>query len=104
MLYVTTYLQIVLSQKNWLTMDTLDRDHLATNITQVVDDYDSNGALLFTVLVLVIYGSSIIAFIAYSVRASKNSPHSPREDREVERFLTYQEELDRMSIQDKVFV
>lgn len=58
------------------------------------DEYNSRGALIFIIAVLVIYGSSIIAFIAYSIKSSRLSTSSIA-DKEVEKFLNNQDELHR---------
>ena len=60
------------------------------------DPYDSKGAMLFTIMVVVIYGSSILAFIAYSVKSSSSNSDSAREDREVEKFLTSQRLVNKL--------
>lgn len=83
--------------------DIVHNDSAATNTTASLlngftteDPYDSKGAMLFTIMVVVIYGSSILAFIAYSVKSSSSNSDSAREDREVEKFLTSQRLVNKL--------
>ena len=83
--------------------DIVHNDSAATNATASLlngftteDPYDSKGAMLFTIMVVVIYGSSILAFIAYSVKSSSSNSDSAREDREVEKFLTSQRLVNKL--------
>lgn len=49
-------------------------------------EYDESGAMLYIIVVLTIYGSSIILFIGYSVRSSANTKQG-QIDRAVERYV-----------------
>lgn len=85
-----------------ISTDFLLRNYSNANTTSLIgeftteDAYDSRGAMLFTIAVIVIYGSSILAFIAYSVKSSSSNSDSAREDREVEKFLTSQGLVDKL--------
>ena len=50
------------------------------------ESYDADGAVLFICVVLVIYGSTIFIFIAYSVKSSVNKQQG-QIDREIEKYL-----------------
>lgn len=50
------------------------------------DMYNEDGAVLFIIVVLLMYGSSIVFFIGYSVKSSTNTKQG-RIDREIERYI-----------------
>ncbi|KAF6031381.1 hypothetical protein EB796_010295 [Bugula neritina] len=70
-------------------------DEATPTVSNMAEEYDSEGALIFTVAVLVLYGSSIMAFIAYSVRSSRSTSNSSQEDVEIVRFLSAHDDVGR---------
>lgn len=88
--------------KSQLTDFPLTKSTTTEWLTQpsIHDDYDSSGALVFTVVVLLLFGSSIIAFIAYSIKSSEsNRGHM---DRDVEKFLSSRHKFSRQTTQEEV--
>lgn len=68
--------------------------------TTTNDSYDSQGALIFTVVVLIIFGSSILAFIGYSIKAMGKDRSMT--DREVQQFLSTKSKVHQLTALDEV--
>lgn len=72
----------------------------STEFDGIPDAYDSTGALIFTIVVLLLFGSSILAFIAYSVKTSEQDKKNI--DTEVENYLVTKNFVSKRTALDEV--